>query len=190
MYGGSLITTLLYLNDLKQLGYLIDSKSELLNSATIITGDMAVSFELERKKIFFIDLWIFLNSKDIKRSQDIAQHIYKSSFSRFKGYQENRSYNFSNTMQNDLIFPLEAMFNASTVYRKIFRKYKVKNIYGFFDKPIALIRTGPAPNIKIANHISEGVLFFLANENKIKINTLKYQRSKINVLNIIKSYFL
>jgi len=186
----ALILTLLYLSDLEQFNYLVIKDCELINSATIITGDMTLSFELERKNISFIDIWSFLHSKELERNRGIAYRIYESSLSRNGSFEINTGYDFSNIMQQDLFFAVEAMLNASVVYSKIFNRHKIKEIYGYFIKPQALIRTGPALNFKIANSISEGILFYFANEKKIKIKRLGYKKPKIltSIINSLKNY--
>lgn len=164
---------LLFLNDIKHLKAIQINNNNLLKSFTPITGNMEVAFELEIMKLDFIDEWSFLGQKDIEENQNKAYVLSKNWWNEDLASTQCNGLILSTLVQQDLIYPFEAALNAQTIYSRLFNKYRIKKISGFFISAVPVIRTGPIPATKAVQSVSQAILFYMAEKRGIEFNHLQ-----------------
>jgi hypothetical protein len=160
---------LLYFSDVSQLDCMLNSMPELLLNKIPTTGDMQVSYELERLGIEFIDEWDFIEQIEIEENWNKAYILSKKwcdNTSLIMGHELNK---YSAT---ELIYPLQACLNARTIYGRLFKRYSIKKISGYFLLNKAVIRTGPAPTSRAVQSVTQAVLFYMADKGKVSIEKL------------------
>lgn len=160
---------LLYFSDSSQLDYVIAEKPELLKSMCPITSDMSVASELDRLGIDFIDEWKYLTSEDINENWEVAHRLAKGWCNDKKINSRNDGLDFTEVVEQELIYPFEGCLNARTVYNNVFDNYQVTKISGFFLPPTAVIRTGPDPTSRAVSSVVQAVLFYIAEQRGISV---------------------
>lgn len=161
---------LLYFSDISQLDYVLATKPELLRQMRPITGDMVVSFELERLGIEFIDEWDFLKPEDIEKNREAAHSLSTSWWDEDLASTEYEGFLLSDAAQQDLVYPfLEASLNACVVYKRIISSYPIERLNGYFLPSVAVVRAGPAPTSRAVRSITEAILIFIAEKAKILV---------------------
>ena len=163
---------LLFISELSQLEAVLDDKLSLFKNMQIVTADMAVAYELEKLQIEFIDEWSLINSSDIKNNFDYAWEIAG------KWWDENISSTIfkdivlSVLTKDDILYSIEASLNAITIYSRLFDRYQINSISGYFMPSTGVVRTGPLPAKRSVRTISDAVMFFYAERYKIQVNKL------------------
>jgi hypothetical protein len=165
----------LYLSDISQLDYISQYESKVL-----MTGDILIAHELSKKNIYFINEWEFISENSIKNNWDQSYALSKQWCDENKRYFNHDGISYSECIQQDLIYPFEAVLNSTEVYKNIFNKFGIKKIYGYFETPTAVISTGPFPTYKAVRSISESVLFQIADNLKIEVIKLKAPQIEFN----------
>lgn len=168
---------LLYFSDITQLDYVLKKNPEYLQSLRPITSDMTVAFELQLRKIKFIDVWNFIENEEIEKNWNDAHTISQKWWGETKANVLYGVENLCVAAQQDFIYALEACLNSKTAYKKILEKYQVRKLYGFFMPPVAVVRTGPAPVTRAVRSVSESVLFFLADHFGIEVTEITADKS-------------
>jgi hypothetical protein len=162
---------LLYFSDISQLDYVLNTNSELLTHKRPITGDMVVSFELERLGIEFIDEWDFIEPTEIEENWNEA---YALSTSWWEGLASTKygAEALTKSVQQEMVYPFQTCLNARTVYGRLFQKFPIERIVGFFLPNVPIIRTGPAPTSRAVQSVSQAVLFYMSENRGIVIEKL------------------
>lgn len=171
---------LIYFSDISQLDYVLTEQPELLKTMRPITGDMAVSFELERLSIDYIDEWDLINSTEIEKNWNEAYTLSKSWWDERLASTHYGIEALTVSAQQDMVYPFQACLNARTLYSRLLNTYSIEKICGFFLTPIAVIRTGPAPTSRVVRSVSEAVLIYIAEKRGIPLVKLNsyYELSK------------
>ncbi len=163
---------LLYFSDSSQLDYVLEVRPELLRSMRPITGDMVVSFELERLGIEFIDEWNLIEPEEIQNNWNDAYVLSKSWWDEGLANTLYGVEALTESAQQDMVYPFQACLNARTSYSRLFSLFSVEKIHGFFLPSVAVIRTGPAPTSRAVRSVSEAVLIFMAEKRGIPFEKL------------------
>lgn len=171
---------LLYFSDITQLEYVLACQPSLLDRLRPITGDMVVSYELERLGIEFIDEWNYIQTVEIEHNWNEAFRLSKEWWDESLADTKYGAEALAKSVQMDMVYPFQACLNARTVYSTILNTFPIEKIHGFFLPPVAVIRTGPAPTVRCVRSVSESVLFFMAEKRGIVVQKLnsKYPLSK------------
>lgn len=179
---------LLYFTDISQVQYVLDKEPQLLETMRPVTGDIVVASELESLDIPFIDEWDFLEPIDIERNFEIANNLGTKWWDENIASTEYEGFALTECAEQDLVWPFEACLNARVVYEKIFRKYQVDHITGYFLPPIGVVRTGPTPTHRAIRSLTQAVLFWVADKYKIQY---KYRESgySLSAGNLTKNNF-
>ena len=167
---------LLYFSDISQLDHVLESDPGLLERMRPMTGDMTVSYELERLGIDFIDEWNYLQPEDIERNWNEA---YRLSMNWWDGNPEDAEYeglDLRDAASQDMVYSLEASLNARTAYGRIFDAFEVKRISGYFLPKVAVVRTGPAPTSRAVLSVTQAVLIYMAEGRGIPVEPLESTR--------------
>jgi hypothetical protein len=162
----------LFLTNISHLKDVLLFTPYMLKNMHPVTNDMTVSFELERLGIKYIDEWDYLTPNDIENNKDAAHKLAQDWWDEAI---QSTSYNgivLTKAAQEDLIFSFEASLNARTVYSRLFEAYKVREIFGYFPDPVAVVRTGPTPASKAVQSVAYAVLFYLAEKQGIGVYKL------------------
>ena len=162
----------LFLTNISHLKNVLLNAPYMLQNMYPVTNDMTVAFELERLGIKYIDEWDFLKPNDIKDNKDAAHKLAQDWWDEAI---ENTNYNgivLTKAAQEDLIFSFEASLNARTVYSRLFETYVVREIFGYFPDPVAVVRTGPSPTSKAVQSVAYAVLFYIAEKQGIGVYKL------------------
>jgi hypothetical protein len=167
---------LLYFSDISQLDYVLESNPKLLQQMRPITGDMVVSYELERMHIDYIDEWDFIEPEEIEANWNTAYLLSKSWWDEGLASTKYGIEALTESVQQDLVYPFQTCLNARTAYDKIFNSFPIKKISGYFLPEVAVIRTGPAPTSRAVQSVSQAVLFFLASQRGIPVDKLYLSR--------------
>jgi hypothetical protein len=171
---------LLYISDISQLDYLMADKPEMLEGRRPVCSDMVVAFELEKSGIEFIDVWDYLDPDDIKNNADTARFFSLNWLNDEFAGEDIGSLTHAEVAHVEMIWPFEACLNAQTAYSRIFNRFPVKKISGFFHPQVAIIRTGPFPASRAVCSVAEAVLFSLAGKNGIVIDKLELDATLAN----------
>lgn len=164
---------LLYLSEISQLDYVLKNNKKLLDKFQPITGEMTISFELERLGINFIDEWDYITPEEIEANWNEANILATTWWNDNNIEIGNETEYILNSAQQEYVYPFQACLNAKTAYIRIFKKFNVDFIHGFFLPSVAVIRTGPAPTSRAVRSVSEGVLIYLAEKKGIPLLKLQ-----------------
>jgi hypothetical protein len=173
---------LLYFSDVSQLEYVLEKNSDLIINALPITSDMTVSFELERLGIEFIDEWNFIEPIEIEKNWNEAHSLSYSWWNEEISTTNYKAEPLTKSAQQEMIYPFQACLNARTIYNRIFDKYTIKKISGYFLPNVPVKRTGPIPANRAVQSVSQAVLFYMAENRGISIEKL----SSINPMSLGK----
>lgn len=163
---------LLYFSDVSQLDYVLDSNPELLHQMRPITGDMVVSFELERLIVDYIDEWSLIEPEEIEKNWNDAYALSTSWWDESLASTKYGIEALTDSAQQDMVYPFQACLNARTAYCRLFREFSIKKISGYFLPNVAIIRTGPAPTSRAVRSVSQAVLIFQAEKRDIPVEKL------------------
>jgi hypothetical protein len=157
---------LLYITDVSQVDYLLNNFNEF-ESYTPITGDISSAFVLQNNFVDFINEWDYLRPELIQKNWDLANNFSENWWNEihFNIPSDLKQY-FIATSQ-DMVFPLEVIFNSKTVYEDIFKRFQIEELAGFFLENNAILRTGPIPTHRAARSIAQAILFWIADCNGI-----------------------
>lgn len=165
---------LLYFTDVIQVNYFIKNKDQF-NGFTPITGDITAAFVLLHNKIEFINEWDYLKPHQIQNNWDLANNFSKSWWSELEILLNMDLQAYFESTSQDMVWPLEAIYNSKSVYDEIFSKFKIAEVYGFFQNNKAVIKTGPLPAHKAVRSIAQSILFWIADEKSIPYYKLDLQ---------------
>lgn len=168
---------LLYLTDISQVKFILENRPQLFKELMPITGDIVVAYELENLKIKFIDEWDYLDPIEIEENWNLAYELSESWLNEININENNNEFYLSKETVQELVLPFEACLNAKTVYNKIFKKYSIEQINGFFLPQVPIIRNGPPPAHRAIRSVVEAVIFWLAEVNQIQITKLEERYS-------------
>lgn len=160
---------LLYFTDISQVNYVVGNMPEMLRRMRPVTGDIVVAYELERLGIDFIDEWSFLEAEDIARNSETAHILSTRWWDEHLASTEYEGFSLADAAQQDMVYPLEACLNASSVYDRIFSTYQIKKISGFFLPPVGVVRTGPIPTNRAVRSVTQAILFYRAERYGIPV---------------------
>jgi len=163
---------LLFLTDLSQLSDQNLNDLEFFKDSMVVSGDMTVSFELERRGISFIDEWDFLNPQDIQLNKNAAYSLAKNWAGYLGDLAQYYGFLLKDCVNQDLVYAFEASLNAKTIYNKLFDKYSPTRLRIYSLPQIAVIRTGPAPTSRAVNAVAQAVLFYTAERRGICVEKL------------------
>jgi hypothetical protein len=158
---------LLYLSDIAHLEDVWVKNPHLLRQNQTLTGDMIVAFELERLGFDFIDEWDLINSDEINKNLDDSyilannwwdEHIYSTEY-------EGLALTEAATI--DLSYSFQASLNARTIYSRLFDKYSINIISGYFSPSFGMTRS-----YSTAASISQAVFQYIAKQRGVIIDKL------------------
>jgi hypothetical protein len=164
---------ILYISEISQLDYIINNKPSLLDQKKLMTGDMVVAFELEKKAINFIDEWDFIKPEEFENNWDLAHKLSNTWWHDKVLSPIYHGFSLCETTQQDMIYPLTACLNARTIYSRIFNEFTIKRIDGYFLPNTAVIRTGPSPTCRSVTSITQSILFYMAEQREIPLIKLE-----------------
>lgn len=164
---------LIYFSDISQLDYVLAEQPELLRDMRPITGDIVVSFELERLEIDHIDEWDLIEPDEIEKNWNESYELSKSWWDERLASTLYGIEALTVSAQQDMVYPFQACLNARTAYGRLLKKFPIEKITGFFLPPVAVIRTGPAPTSRAVRSVSEAVLIYIAEKRGIPLVKLR-----------------
>ncbi len=139
---------------------------------TLVTGDIAVAAELERRQIPFLEEWSYLSAEDIERNwneaHDLTAMWWQDGFAGC-GDMSYESFSLADAAQEMFITPFEAGLNARTVYGRLLREHAPDHLFGYFLPPVAVTRGGPLPAERAVASIAQAVLFWTAEQRGIPV---------------------
>jgi hypothetical protein len=166
---------LIYLTNVNQLKLIVDEDHNCITNKLPITGDLTVSYELEKMGVEFINEWDNITPLEIEHNFELASTLSESWWQELGLEEYSELFQFTSA---DMYYPINACLNASTVYDRILFKHKVTKISGYFSPEIGIMSNGPAPVSQAVQSIVEAVLFWKSQTLGIKIEKLPWLVSK------------
>lgn len=163
---------LLYITDVSQVQYLLKNR-EKFDGYMPITGDISSVFLLQNSLLEFINEWDLLSSSVIEKNWNLAYDFSKNWWNEvdFDIPDDVKEYYFATSQ--DMVYPLEAIFNAKSVYEELFMKFNIEELLGFFLEKQAVIRTGPIPTHRAVRSIAQAILFWIADKNLVPYKAIE-----------------
>jgi hypothetical protein len=170
------MTELLLLRDISQLEDLDRVSPECNERCTLVTGDLAVAAELERRGIPFVEEWSYVDANDLTYNWDEAHHLAAAWWDPRWGQLELGDLSLPSMTLQDMVYPFEACLNAELIYRRLFAALDVSGVRSCPAEDVAFCRTGPAPGYAASASIASAVMRWFADTAGVPFLNLKPNR--------------
>ena len=163
---------LLYITDVSQVQYFLKNREEF-EGYMPITGDISSVFLMQNNLLEFINEWDLLPPTVIEQNWNLANDFSKNWWNEvdFDIPNDVKEYYFATSQ--DMVYPLEAIFNAKLVYEELFKKFKIEELLGFFLQKQAVLRTGPIPTHRAVRSIAQAILLWIADKNSVPYKSIE-----------------
>ena len=161
---------LLYLSDINHLKDVLVNQQDLLKCSIPITGDMVVAYELERLNVTYIDESDFLSPDDIESNIETAYTLCEAWWNEDPASTDYEEFTAVSLFKSELAMPFRAFLNARTVYSRLFDKFPVKKISGYFMPPVGISRNWPVCGFF---SVTEAIFSYIAQQRNISIVKLR-----------------
>ncbi len=163
---------ILYITDVSQVQYFLKYKNEF-EGLIPMTGDIASSFLLQNNQVKYINEWDFFKPITIEKNWNLANTFSKKWWTEVNFEIPNEILKYFEATSQDMVYPLEAVFNAYSIYQEIFKKFTIDELHGFFLENQAVIRTGPIPTHRAVRSIAQSILFYIADKHEIPFKKIE-----------------
>ena len=161
---------LVFLTDISQVGWGTKKVGARLADTCLVTGDITVATELERRGIPFIDEWRYLSGSDMACNSEIANDLVAHWWDERLADTVYHGFSLAEAAREDLFLPILLCLNACTAYTRLLASMPVGRIHVPFLPPTAICRNVPVPGFRAATSLAQAELRWLADQAGIAVS--------------------